>query len=308
MHCTAGHFRLILTLLLLTSMVFCNTIPPHHSDHSTTRHGDGCTRIFIDLGSNLGVQVRKFFEPELFNRNISKVLRIFDEFFGSERKNQRDNCVFAFEPNPKHTSRLLEMESAYQSMGYRFVFFPIAVSTENASVTLLRPANNQIDAGATLIKNDIDLKDKKLQHVTRKSGTTVRTVTVDFVQFLKHHVLERQLLPGTTPDESRVLIKMDIEGEEYNLLPALISSGLLCQAVDQLLIEWHLRNARWFLHGALPLPINRDKVLALQSAMGLLLKLSSPPCKTRLRKLDDESYRVEALALNPLPRHESLAF
>ena len=193
------------------------------------------------------------------------------------------------------------MEAVYQALGFRYRHFPFAVSTENATVTLLRESNNQVDADAKLIKDKADLRDKRLQAAARRDGTTVNASALDFVQFLRHHVAERRLPAGTPPQEGRVVVKMDIEGEEYSLLPALISSGVLCGCVDLLLVEWHVRNSKWFLRGALPLPIERERVVALQRSMALLLTLSRPACRTHMRKLDDESYSFDTLLAHPLP-------
>ena len=41
---------------------------------------DGCYHVYLDLGSNRGVQIRKLYEPALFPH--AKVLHIFDKYFG----------------------------------------------------------------------------------------------------------------------------------------------------------------------------------------------------------------------------------
>jgi hypothetical protein len=306
----SGALILLLSLYLATASLTPSLTPP--LTHSTL--GDDCTHVFLDLGSNLGVQVRKFFEPQLFQRQQSSLLRALDHTFGYNRthslQQRSSNCVFSFEPNPKHTHRLQHMQAVYQSLGYRYMHFPVAVSTENSTVTLLREVSSN-DAAAKLIKNKADLSDKRLQQVASRTGTTVDTHTIDFVEFLQKHIMERKLPEGVSSTQSRVMIKMDIEGEEYSLLPALVSSGVLCRTVDVLLVEWHVRNSRWFLKGVLPLPIDREKVLAFQRSVKLLLTLSKPACRTDMRKLDDESYMGDTLVSHPLPRlasHSSSAF
>merc|ERR1711959_94768 len=47
---------------------------------STTSVANGCTQIYLDIGSNVGVQVRKLFEPHLYPE--ASVLPIFDKVFG----------------------------------------------------------------------------------------------------------------------------------------------------------------------------------------------------------------------------------
>ncbi len=41
---------------------------------------DGCYHVYLDVGSNVGVQVRKLYEPELYPQ--AAVKPVFDEAFG----------------------------------------------------------------------------------------------------------------------------------------------------------------------------------------------------------------------------------
>ena len=45
---------------------------------------DGCQHVYLDMGTNTGVQIRKLFEPHLFPN--ASVLPIFDKFFGRAEK------------------------------------------------------------------------------------------------------------------------------------------------------------------------------------------------------------------------------
>ena len=66
---------------------------------------DGCYHVYLDVGSNIGIQVRKLFEPHLYPK--AKVHKIFDHFFGqAEFREISDICVVGFEPNPNHTTYL----------------------------------------------------------------------------------------------------------------------------------------------------------------------------------------------------------
>ena len=59
--------------------------------------------MYIDVGSNVGVQVRKLYQPHLYPD--APVLKVFDEAFGANR-NLSQVCAVGLEPNPKHTERL----------------------------------------------------------------------------------------------------------------------------------------------------------------------------------------------------------
>ena len=65
---------------------------------------DGCYHVYIDVGSNIGVQIRKLFEPHLYPR--AKVRKIFQHFFGDVELRSEGVCAVGFEPNPNHTTYL----------------------------------------------------------------------------------------------------------------------------------------------------------------------------------------------------------
>ena len=65
---------------------------------------DGCYHVYLDVGSNIGVQVRKLFEPHLYPK--AKVQKIFDHFFGPIELRSESVCAVGFEPNPNHTTYL----------------------------------------------------------------------------------------------------------------------------------------------------------------------------------------------------------
>ena len=66
---------------------------------------DGCRFVYLDVGTNIGVQIRKLFEPKLYPR--AKIHKIFNYFFGNltERTNA-GVCAVGFEPNPSHSLHL----------------------------------------------------------------------------------------------------------------------------------------------------------------------------------------------------------
>ena len=72
---------------------------------------DGCYHIYLDVGSNIGVQVRKLFEPERYHG--APVHEIFTSQFGSPAKRRMSLnggnylCAVGFEPNSHHTKYLL---------------------------------------------------------------------------------------------------------------------------------------------------------------------------------------------------------
>ena len=52
---------------------------------------NGCLHVFIDLGSNRGLQIRKLYEPHTFP--LAPIHPLYERFFGNpEERNMREIC------------------------------------------------------------------------------------------------------------------------------------------------------------------------------------------------------------------------
>ena len=187
---------------------------------------DGCQRVYLDVGSNVGIQIRKLFEPELYPN--ATVLPIFDSRFGpiEERKVDPGLCAVGFEPNPRNEQRLLELQAAYRAQGWRVkIFTQTAVSvtdgTANFYADLAPPEFNE--PGASLLP-------------WRQSEDKTTVTTMDLAKYINEHVGKRRVDPV---QPTRVVMKMDIEGFEHELFPALVVSGAVCNHVDFIAHETH---------------------------------------------------------------------
>ena len=85
---------------------------------------DGCFHVYLDVGTNIGVQIRKLFEPKKYPK--ANVHSIFNENFGSveyRRMMQLEHgnlvCAIGFEPNPHHADYLKQIESRYNQCGWK---------------------------------------------------------------------------------------------------------------------------------------------------------------------------------------------
>ena len=96
-------------------------------------------KIFLDLGANIGVTVKKLFEPQKYPK--STTLPYFGKMFGyqwlrqSVRKFQNRLCALGFEPNPRHQKRLKDLEKEYSDKNWNVHFFSDAVSNVDGKVT-----------------------------------------------------------------------------------------------------------------------------------------------------------------------------
>lgn len=187
---------------------------------------DGCSAVYLDLGSNVGIQVRKVFEPEYYPN--APVLPYFDRHFGSVDQRRQSVCAIGFEANPEHVDRLRALQECYQAKGWRTQFFvPMAVlNKDNDTIQFHRDhASSRHFWGSSIVANNIRVRD------------TVNVTTIHLGRFIMEEVVGR-LLPENQTEPGPVYMKMDIEGAEYQTIGGLVTSGALCH-ITEVSVERH---------------------------------------------------------------------
>eukprot|EP00933_Yihiella_yeosuensis_P078342 TRINITY_DN896_c0_g1_i1.p1 TRINITY_DN896_c0_g1~~TRINITY_DN896_c0_g1_i1.p1 ORF type:complete len:302 (+),score=58.65 TRINITY_DN896_c0_g1_i1:91-996(+) len=192
-----------------------------HYQHPSWLHL--CTSIYLDVGSNIGVQVRKLYEPEKFPGAL--ILPLFQKKFGQAEQRQKNGtesgiCALGFEPNPNHRSQLKEVQDELQKKGYFVHFYPYAVSGSDGNATFqVSDSTEHQDWGAKVVS---------LLQKTHARNITVQKI--DFYRFLQE-----------LPKESHIkLMKMDVEGAEWDTLARLIPQNELCDDhIEEAFIEIH---------------------------------------------------------------------
>ena len=90
--------------------------------------------------------------------------------------------------------------------------------------------------------------------VVSRSFSTVGTAAalLKLVHFLRHAVRQPERVVAVAvarhrgraaPYRVKTALKIDVEGFELDLLRELLSSGVLCERVDDLYVEWHAEDA-----------------------------------------------------------------
>jgi hypothetical protein len=226
-----------------------------------------CKSLYIDVGTNIGVQIRKLFEPNRYPH--AAVLPIFDEYFGDQIRNKSPYlCAIGFELNPSHTKRLIALENHYKkNCGYKVqIFTGVAASVTDGEIDFWTNGDKEhLEWGATTNSKNIDTSQGNMRKNTVSS--------IDISEFLLQNLL---------PQAERVVMKLDIEGAEHNVLPRLMLSGALCK-IDMLFLETHDS-------------FYTDKQRSIvKKAMNLYPEfMSTAGCHTRVEYLDDESYLHDA--------------
>ncbi|EOD40880.1 hypothetical protein EMIHUDRAFT_222266 [Emiliania huxleyi CCMP1516] len=283
------------------------TSPPPPPPSHTSLHGhyvtervknavDGCVNVFVDAGASIGVHTRFLFEPAFYND--SKFVAVFDRVFGVDRNL---TCSLGFEPNPIHKARHEKMQRVYARMGWRYTFFPMALGT--ASEELVFHENGDFEDNGK--DNEywgfgVTNFNEAFRGASNRTGQNliVRVPSVSFDEILSQ--ISRRAMPSIHP-RGRVIVKMDIEGLEFAVVPQVVASGNLCRVVDWISVEWHPKLAPLRLHSNQRLHL--DTILNAQTTASVLkgaIKdgLRAAGCRTEVRPMDDESYLHDRV---PLP-------
>ena len=262
---------------------------------------DGCQHVFLDVGANIGVHGRFLFEPHLYPDAVV-AQKIFEKHLGpATLRDNRDICVFAFEPNPAHFKRHRTLEEAYKAQGWRYHPVLAGVSDSNGTLTFFHN-NDAINEEWGFGVNKLDDK-----------STPVEVPTIRLAKWLNEEILDRKL-PLTaygnyTSVDPKVIMKLDIEGMEYAVIPDLMFSGTLCRTVDYIFGEFHdwtnvdLPPNEKTGRGGLRLKPRRENILFRDNLLKAFNSLRSPECKTVEFDLkDDESYLHDGV---PLPGEQN---
>jgi hypothetical protein len=206
-----------------------------HADSSVSI-ADGCRYVYLDVGANLGVHNRFLFEPASYEKK-DMTAALFDDYFPSDRK-RPDVCAFAFEPNRRHQQRLYKLQEAYERQGWRLTVLPVAAGISNTQLTFYSNAKHPKpwDAG-------LDLGFGIAGFVNSSSfadSIPVIVDAIDFASWVNIQIHQRRVPPALMPNDppDAVLMKMDIEGSEYEVLGKMLTSGALCN-ITAGSIEWH---------------------------------------------------------------------
>jgi len=238
-----------------------NTISRMLRNHS-------CEYVYLDLGSNIGVQPRKLYEPRCYP--MAENRSMFKQVFPKEALANRSVCTFGFEPNLNHVSRLQRVEKRLVSLGAPVrLFIQAAVGGhEKENVTFYTDNNKRKhEWGATIEKGGVGMGGK---FARVGSGYRVHVVSLpSILRAFKDYGKIRTLL-----------IKLDIEGSEYDAASQALLSGVLCSGAKSthVVMEEH----PWILRGPKP-PTHFFQSLAWMASR-------TEGCTPQITARDDETY------------------
>jgi len=249
---------------------------------------DGCHHVFIDLGSNRGLQIRKLYEPHTFP--LAPIQPLYEKFFGKpEERNLQEICSVSFEPNSKHASHLRTLSESYATCGIKVLVYQAGVGHKDMK-TRFAPFNSLLghevghDGSARLIHEDESVKDFTETHF--HDNVEVEEVeVVRFAKFITDVVAKRKLPTSAQVITPRVVIKADIEGAELKIIPDMLVTGAFGH-VDNLHMEWHGEAS--YRQGREPQMI--DKLAPAITALAELTQSEGIEHQFEVEEMDDETY------------------
>lgn len=246
-----------------------------------------CEAVYLDVGSNIGVQIRKLFEPQKYPG--APVHSLFTETFALTDRCRV--CAIGVEPNPRHRKRLSQLQARLTAAGAGVLVFEAAAGNADGVLTLQYGARKSSfeDAGASTLG------------IGRYSGhdeVVVRMLRLSRLVRLVRAQLDLTARRASTPPGQRagkILMKLDVEGSEWTVLTDLMDSGALC-AVDSVFVEYHEADFARIGRSKLTTPLRRaalgtmgDAVRSLRATITAALRAEGS-CPTHVVDLDDETF------------------
>ena len=123
-------------LLLLAPAIVQALLPEDERATEELFQRFSCQHAYLDLGANIGVQIRKLYQAELYPR--APALSLFNASFGPPPRCRV--CSIGVEPNPRHATRLSQLMERYQRAGVGVLVLNAAISDADG-FTLLKDHN-----------------------------------------------------------------------------------------------------------------------------------------------------------------------
>ena len=201
---------------------------PINDDHNL--RGLKCPYIYVDMGTNIGHQIRKLYEPQIYRHKPVDDI-VYKKYFPTS-VDRKTICAFGFEANPIHTKRLKELEESYRILNVPvWIYTDVVCGDREGNKTFYRDiaAANRHEIGAGITTET--LRDKVHLHPLQVREIDMSTW---FYKILRDHTL------GLNPV---IIMKSDIEKADEMVLGHLLKTGILCNITA--FYSEHIRSNWW---------------------------------------------------------------
>ena len=192
----------------------------------------GCSHMLIDVGANNGDTVRMWYagDSNRARRGCDRSnQRIYQRIASAAERHHF--CALMFEANPRFEAQLKAL-AASLSTPQRVLHALTSTAFALSNGTLDFGIDPNSNTSSSLMGSKKVRVGNRLSSTDELSQHTIRVQSMDAVWLLR--TLQQRGV-------QRVILKIDVEGYEFDLLRGLVSSGALCDGVAiDLLLEWHL--------------------------------------------------------------------
>lgn len=267
----------VISMLRPGSMLLAAAVPALGLDARGRARSTGATKE-LETASNEGIMQIRSFELAFFREATSVACNgkgrvvVLDIGCNSGEwaeaimtRLHRKPCLraasrlFMFEPQQSFHERLQKIARAHNGM-----LLPYAAWTSNTTLNMTIPSERGYSESARIPLDRSASPSKCVSFAKHVRCNLVRMPAIDLADFML-----RTLIPTDL-----VLAKLDVEGAEYTILPAVIAHGALCR-LSYLQLEWHLNN-------------NAEHERLSGVSLKHTLRLLSRACRRPLRILDEE--------------------
>ena len=171
-----------------------------------------CDILYVDIGSNNGETITNFIERKT-EKSLNEIL------LNNFKFDMKKACILGFEPNSRWTSKLDIIKATLQAnVSALHVYTNTAVVANNKQTVTLSIDNSKDNVGASIY--------------TQKTSRKINANAIQLSSYLSTFL-------GNLQTKPIILIRMDIEGYEYELVPQLLFSGVLQNYDTYYMVEWH---------------------------------------------------------------------
>lgn len=201
-------------------------VPAREEGERLARLG-GCALVYIDCGANKGDSLEDLAAGRVGDLELGSVLAAARGGAAWMPSALRTTCAQAFEMNSFHTVALGQVQ---RTLGPRFR--DLRIYTETALVGDAHQGTVRFSSfGAH------GGKDRTAAHLATDRTAVHKVQAINLADFVTG------LLVGLNSSSVRVVMRIDVEGSEYSLLPDLAASGVgRRRPTIYLAIEWHRYN------------------------------------------------------------------
>ena len=311
-----GNRKCINLFFIVTFLLCLGSILTQHSeriDHITKVHkaqrrllsdillSGRCKYLYFDFGSNIGVQIRKVYEPDFYPE--APIRPYFEKYFGSVKEGRKEGCSVGFEPNMAHTERLLSLQDVYRKVGYPVVIFTdTAVDRYNGITKLVRDEAD--GAHKEWADGVFNWRDYSSDELGKHSYSVLSIDLSEFIHsvYKEWNTINFQNLTAMSHEgevshakKGTIVAKFDIEGIELRLLPHLLAHGALCM-IDYSYVEWHTFHMSKVVKSSWP----GFPGLELETMINWIMQ-ETDHCNSVIQTMDDEAYNQDGFPFPTVP-------